>query len=132
MRNILVGDNNCVTVLDTLGRWKVPIYEDVGYFLLRLKAAGPQVSTLGYAFSPVQIAKHEKQFLLGYFDTEAIPFATIQLFEIQALLDNWSAHVARLSRGAQSGSVPVMARARLALTNSFFRNLLSTLIDTAH
>ena len=52
MRNILVSADSRVTVIDTLSRWRVPIYEDIGYFLLRLKANRMQVFSLGYAMDP--------------------------------------------------------------------------------
>ena len=37
-RNILVGAHGEVTVLDTLGRWRAPIYSDLGNFLFAIKA----------------------------------------------------------------------------------------------
>jgi hypothetical protein len=129
MRNILVGSNHRIAVLDTVGRWRVPIYEDIGYFLIRLKAVGPQIFTMGHAYDSAQIAKYERQFLVGYFDTEEIPFAIIRLFEIQALLDNWSAHVAGFWKRAHSNKGALMRRVRLTLINRFFRKLLCSLID---
>ena len=55
MRNILIGPNARVTVLDTFAKWRTPIYEDIGYFLNDLKMSYPQVVSQGLAFSSDQL-----------------------------------------------------------------------------
>jgi aminoglycoside phosphotransferase (APT) family kinase protein len=92
-RNILVGPAAQVTVLDTLCKWQTPIYEDIGYFLMRLKAAGPQALSQGVLFNPKELALYETAFLRGYWDATPIPYAAVKLFEMQALLDYWSSQV---------------------------------------
>lgn len=127
MRNILIGSNSQVTVLDTLAKWQSPIFEDIGYFLIGLKTAGIQVFTKGLAFSINCLQRYEREFLLGYFREETIPYSTIRLFEIQALLDKWSARLTDLKLHNQR---------RLSFKNSFklhfidrhFRELLNQIV----
>ncbi len=68
MRNILIGFNARVTVLDTFAKWRTPIYEDIGYFLNDFKVSYPQVVSQGLAFRSDQLAAYECAFLKGYFD----------------------------------------------------------------
>jgi hypothetical protein len=90
MRNILVGPNSCVTVLDTFAKWQTPIYEDIGYFLTGMKMTYPQVASQGLMFSPGRLRAYEHAFLKGYFAQKPIPYPTIRLYEMLALLDKWS------------------------------------------
>jgi hypothetical protein len=93
MRNILVGPNARITVIDTFAKWRPPIYEDLGYFLNGLKMSGPQVISQGLAFSTTQLSVYERAFLEGYFNPKPIPYFEIRLFEMLALLDKWSSVV---------------------------------------
>lgn len=95
MRNILIGQNARVTVLDTFAKWRTPIYEDIGYFLNGFKMSPPQIVSQGLAYSSGQLSAYEQAFLKGYFEKEAIPYPAIRLFEILALLDRWSSVIAR-------------------------------------
>lgn len=126
MRNILVSADNQVTVIDTLSRWRVPIYEDIGYFLLRLKANRMQVFSLGYAMDPALTAEYERQFLEGYFGNERVPIEAVRLFEIQALLDNWAAQVASFQRKSRTKRVNVVNKVQIGLVNRFFTRLLTS------
>jgi aminoglycoside phosphotransferase (APT) family kinase protein len=89
-RNVIVGQHGQVAVIDTLGRWKTPIYGDLGNFLFALRAARVQVLSMGWAFSATLIAQWERAFLHGYFDESPVPMAAIRLFELRALLDKWA------------------------------------------
>lgn len=124
MRNILVSPDSSVTVIDTLSRWRVPIYEDIGYFLLRLKANRMQVLSLGYAMNPEVTAEFERQFLAGYFGQEQVPMEAVRLFEIQALLDNWAAQVAGYQRKVRTKRNNVMNKVHVGLVNRFYTRLL--------
>jgi len=124
MRNILVSADSQVTVIDTLSRWRVPIYEDIGYFLLRLKANRMQVFSLGYAMNPELTAEYERQFLEGYFGNERVPIEAVRLFEIQALLDNWAAQVASFQRKSRTKRVNVTNKVQIGLVNRFYTRLL--------
>ena len=90
MRNILVGSGARVTVLDTLAKWRTPIYEDIGYFLTGLKMTSEQVVSQGLLFSQKQLKDYEQAFLNGYFEQKTIPYPAIRLYEMLALLDKWS------------------------------------------
>jgi hypothetical protein len=90
LRNVMVGPMSRVTVLDTVARYRTPIYEDIGYFLVSLRDNWPQVFTLGAAFPAARLAACERAFLSGYFADEPVPYAAVRLYEVQAMLDRWS------------------------------------------
>jgi hypothetical protein len=92
-RNILVGPGGRVSVLDTLGRWRAPAFEDIGNFLLAFKAHRLQVYSQGLFLSASRIKQYENQFLRGYFGDDPIPLASIRLFECLAALEKWSSVV---------------------------------------
>lgn len=96
MRNILIGSNARVTVLDTLAQWRTPIYKDIGYFLNGFKTSYPQVISQGLAFSSDQLAALERAFLKGYFGKEPIPYPAIRLYEALMLLEKWSNTIAKI------------------------------------
>lgn len=121
MRNILVGPQGRVTLLDTLARWRTPIYEDIAYFLIALKTTWPQVLSQGLAFSASRLAHYEREFLSGYFGPEPVDLGVIRLFEIQALLDKWSATTVRLYPSWQG-------RLQCKLVNRFFRRSADQLL----
>lgn len=116
MRNILIGPNARVTVLDTFAKWSTPIYEDIGYFLNDLKMSYPQVMTQGLAFSSKELGADEQAFLKGYFGQESIPYPAIRLYEVLALLDKWSSAIARTYQ--QPNSVKIVARLNIMLRNN--------------
>ena len=119
MRNILLGQNAHVTVLDTFAKWRTPIYEDIGYFLNRLKMSGPQVASQGLAYSSDQIRAYEHAFLKGYFEQTSIPYPAIRLYEILALLDNWSGVITHYHQG--SDKIKVFGRMKIALISRYFK-----------
>ena len=104
----------------------MPIYEDIGYFLIRLKANRLQVYSSGYAISPELSAQYEQQFLYGYFGGEQIPWEAVRLFEVQALMDNWAAQIATSYRKAQRSSMGIGTKLRLGFINRFYDKLLSS------
>ncbi|HEU0295010.1 MAG TPA: hypothetical protein VFR47_19870 [Anaerolineales bacterium] len=126
-RNILIGPDARVTVLDTLARWRTPIYEDIGYFLNELKTSYPQVVSQGLAFSANQLATHEQAFLKGYFDQEPIPYSAIQLYEALALLDKWSSTIARLYQ--QPDSIQIATRLKIKLASRYFKRRAKSLLE---
>src|SRR4030095_6204969 len=101
MRNILVGHEGRVTVLDTLARWRTAIFEDLGYFLANLKLTWPQVISQGLAYKQDLIIRYERAFLKGYFADDQLPIRAIRLYEIHAVLDKWSGTIAFLERGRE-------------------------------
>jgi len=128
MRNILVGPQSRVIVFDTLGRWQVPIYEDIAYFLFRLKSAGIQAVSQGLAFSRRRLKKYEQEFLCGYFGAEPIPYTLIRLFEIQALLDYWSSQALLGLDVADKHKQSFVKKVNFMLLSHFLRGMLNQLL----
>jgi aminoglycoside phosphotransferase (APT) family kinase protein len=124
LRNILVGEGERVTVIDTLTRLCVPIYEDLAYFLVGLRGNRLQVFSQGLAFRKYLLASYEQAFLAGYFAGQAVPRSLLHLFEIQALLDKWSSLVV-LIRSGRRGTV---RGAQLKLTDLYYRRLMKELL----
>jgi hypothetical protein len=119
MRNILVGANSRIVVIDTFAKWRVPIYEDIGYFLHGLKLSALQVISQGLAFRYAQLMAYEQAFLQGYFAQKPIPYPAIRLYEILALLDKWSSVITNYHRGG-----PKLRRfggVKAALTSRYFK-----------
>jgi hypothetical protein len=125
-RNILVGPQGRVTVVDTLGRWRSPIYEDVASFLVALKASGLQAGSQGTLFSPRRLARYEHEFLNGYFEQDTVPRGAIRLFEAQLLLERWAALVYRYRESARIKRV--MKGARLVLWSRFYQRYLHNIL----
>ena len=124
-RNVLVGPEGRVTVIDTLARWRAPVYEDLSDFLFALKASKPQVYAQGAIFSRPVLASWEDAFLDGYFGAERPPYQALRLFEAQALLDRWaSAHRAAL--GA-TGPAAVKSRVRMTPITRYLSRCLERL-----
>lgn len=114
-RNILIGPNARVTVLDTFAHWRTPIYQDIGYFLNDLKMAYPQAMSRRFPSISNQLMAYEQAFLEGYFGQGPIPYPAIRLYEALALLDKWSTTVAR------SSSSKLVRRCINRLKNPFFK-----------
>lgn len=127
LRNILVGENNRVTIIDTLARWEIPIYEDIGYFLVRLHTNRVQVYSQGLAYSSRWIARCEQEFLSGYFATERVPAQAIRLYRIQALLNQWASVIEQCS-GRASRKAYVMNTIRCSFSNQLFERILNGLL----
>ncbi len=94
-RNVLVDENDRVTVFDTQSRWLAPIYEDVAHFLVAVKAAGPHVSTQGRYFDDQTLQRFENDFLEGYFQGSNVPMKSLRIFESLRLLEWWASLVFR-------------------------------------
>jgi hypothetical protein len=128
MRNILVGSDNRVTILDTLAKWRTPIYEDIAYFLTELRTNRLQVLTQGLAFNSECISRYEREFLVGYFRKQSIPRNAVRLYEVLLLLNKWSLqmpHIGQRAAGKYGGATETL---RLALTNRFFRKSIRLLL----
>jgi hypothetical protein len=126
LRNILVGSNARVTVLDTFAKWRVPVYEDIGYFLNNLKTAYPQVVSQGLLYSSGQLAAYEKAFLKGYFENIKIPYLSIRLYEILALLDKWSSIMNHYHK--RSARLRYLGQAKTLVTSRYFKMQTKTLL----
>lgn len=93
LSNILAGADGKITVLDTPAICYSPIYEDLAYLLVGLKAKWSQVLSLKLAYDSHQFALYERELLSGYFDQSPIPYGIIHLYEVQALLVRWSSKI---------------------------------------
>lgn len=126
MRNILIGPNARVTVLDTFAKWRTPIYEDIGYFLNGLKISYPQIISQGLAFNTAQLAAYERAFLNGYFGEEPIPHPAIKLYEAFALLDKWSSSIALIHQ--QTVPIKTLGKVKITLLNRYFKRSAKSLL----
>ena len=124
-RNVFVGPGGEVTVFDTLGRWRVPVYEDLAYFTIALRTGRPGLVPAG----PRQAARTAalgRALHDGYFGDEPVPGRELAAFELLCLLDKWCSLAAtghdaagrnRLAWGAYRGlaaaRLPGQARTRL-------------------
>ncbi len=102
-RNLLIDPDNRVSVIDTLARWRTPIFEDVAMFLLGLRASAAQVVSMGAAYDLQSLRDLESQFLTYYFSGETVPLASVRMFEVLLLLDRWSAFTLRAQSAKRSG-----------------------------
>lgn len=126
LRNILIGPDARVTVLDTFAKWRAPIYDDIGYFLNDLKTSFPQVISHGLAFSSKRLTTYEQVFLKGYFGQKPIPYSAIRLYEALALLDKWSSTVARSYQRPKY--IPIMSRPKSKFISQYFKRRLTSLL----
>lgn len=126
-RNILVGPNARVTVLDTFAKWRTPIYEDIGYFLTGMKMTYPQVISQGLVFSEGQIKAYEQAFLKGYFEQKPVPYPAIKLYEMLTLLDKWSSVL--ISSYRRSAGFRAAGDLKAAVVSLYFRRRTKQLLN---
>ncbi len=124
--NILVGPLGQVVGFDTLARWRVPVYEDIGYFLGLINSTWPQIISRGMLSDRRTVACCEREFLRGYFEPHSVPMTTVRLFEIQSALVKWASRV-QSCRDA-SGMLRLAKRCRLVAYDRFYRRYLQRLL----
>jgi len=136
---MLVGEQNRVTVFDTLARWRAPIYEDLCQFLLGLKLSGMQASLQGWWHPQSVLRQYERYFLEEYFRDQSIPWKTIRYFECTLLLERWAAIVFRakeakgMRRLAKSTRAMVWGRYMARCVDTMLRDIdRSPRIQYAH
>ena len=127
LHNVLVSPDCRITGFDTQANWRVPVYEDIAYFLFSLKGMPPQDYTQGLLFPRSVVRRFEHEFLLGYFGQDPIPLDAVRFFEIRALLDRWASFVD--SERRDCGVRKVVKRARLALRGCFLLRYLRQLVS---
>jgi hypothetical protein len=120
MRNILVGPAQRVTALDSLGRYRVPVFRDVGYFLANLNYSRLPALGQGAFLHPARGPALGRSFVRGYFNEETDVEGALRLYEVQSLLEKWSSVV--WSRSRRSGA---SKHAQSALLSAFFRTLIT-------
>jgi colanic acid/amylovoran biosynthesis glycosyltransferase len=93
-RNVVVDPGGTLTILDTLGRFRTAVYEDIGYFIADLRCLRARLPGPGASRRAGSGARLEDAFLAGYFGEEA-PAEVVHLYVVQALLDRLAAAIAR-------------------------------------
>ncbi len=91
-RNVLVGPDDQVTVYDSLGRFLVPVHEDVAYLLVELAAGSTRLTTRGRPRVPRSVARLRSSFLAAY-PLQEDP--VLWFYEVRAALDKWCALAGR-------------------------------------
>jgi aminoglycoside phosphotransferase (APT) family kinase protein len=123
LRNVLVTPEGRIAVIDTRARYQVPIYQDIGYFLVSLRHNWAQIATRGALFERGFLDAMEQEFLAGYFGQDAIPRMAVLLFEVQAMLDIWGEVVTRQTRrGNMRGRI--IRGIRRALISAYYRGMI--------
>jgi hypothetical protein len=118
-RNVFIGSGSRVTVIDSLGRYRAPIYEDIAYLLVELLSGAMRLKRHGF-ISAVQLASMRAELLSGY---GIVDDATLSVFELRALLDKW--------RSLAQRSRPNNLRGCAArLTDSLRRFIVSRRVNT--
>lgn len=111
-RNAFVSASGEVKVIDILACWRVPIYEDIAFFLVELRMAGPELVLMGHAFPAPYRAQLETGFLDGYAAQSGIvldPRALAWHIGL-VVVDKWAAAVTR-------GPLPARQRLRHRLAD---------------
>jgi hypothetical protein len=129
-RNILVGAGGRIRVLDTLARWRAPIFEDIAQFLVGLKAHRLQVYTHGLFLSAPRLWRYEDCFLTGYFADAPVPLASVRLFECLALLEKWCAIIHHYS--PKSAATGLGKRCVAAVWVRYLRTTVNRLVQGLH
>jgi hypothetical protein len=124
--NILAGLDGKVTVIDTPAICRTPIYEDLAYLLVALKAKWSQVLSQKLVYDSHQFALYEREFLSGYFGQSPIPYRIIRLYQMQTLLVRWSSKVFLL-REQSAGKNKFWKEFQFWQMRRFFKTMLRDL-----
>ncbi len=100
-RNVLVGQDGCVAVLDPMPRWRAPVYDDLARLLISVRASGPQLASGGALFGSGLLQRIESSALEGFFGDTAVPREEVGLFQLVVLLDAWAGALAAKGSGIQ-------------------------------
>ncbi|HXE81265.1 MAG TPA: phosphotransferase [Vicinamibacterales bacterium] len=123
MRNVLVGAENRVVVLDTLASHRACIYRDLAYFLSDLECSWPAALSRGAFSHSLHAAGYREAILAGYFAETAPDEMAIRVYEVQMLLERWASAVWHASR-PQSLLRRSLKRARLPLLSAYYRRMI--------
>lgn len=114
-RNVFVDRAGAVTIIDPLGRWRVPVEEDLAALLIDLRTSGAQTVLGGRAFPRSTLAALEAAFLEGYGEN-GVPVDRPRLEAVTGLvlLDRWAATLSRPTPTARSRATMALVRRRLS------------------
>jgi phosphotransferase family enzyme len=124
-RNVFVSPNGRVTVIDMIGKWRAPIYEDLAYFITALRMSGAQRFSHGAAFHRDSLDRYEHEVLIGYFGAEDTPYGPIRVFKLLLLLDKWASLPAW--RGRRTVPARVFRAASETLSRRYFSREVASL-----
>ena len=128
-RNMFLAADGRLTVFDPLGRWQVPVYEDLCRFLVGVRLLGLQLHTRGAAYPAKWVETLEREVVLGYSGAAPSPDpASLRCYELLLLLDKWSALLSEDPRGRRAAFR--MASTRRA--SEFVRAQGERLLELAH
>lgn len=100
VRNLLIGVDGHVTAIDALGRWRMPIHDDLARMIVAIETSRIQSSSFGLAFSPAQLTALGDALLSGYGSDRVDPHA-VRVYAVLILLDRWAARADRRSAGGR-------------------------------
>jgi aminoglycoside phosphotransferase (APT) family kinase protein len=135
-RSILHGDywpgkflvsEGQIGVIDVLGWAEGPIWLDIGYYLLQLRAANWQVWLHNVAWPEHLLRQAEDEFLAGYFGVESINPHTRCFFQAFALLAKWSRNSQTLRES--TGLQHTKKRASFLWRSMYYRSLMLSFTD---
>ena len=117
-RNVFVDGDGRVAGFDMAARRQSPVYEDVAYFCMSLRAGTARLAVRWMDPRAARMSRRAGLFLAGYFGEEAVPDRAIALFELLVTLDNWG----RIATEAPRGGL-VRTAARRAAERSLRRDV---------
>jgi hypothetical protein len=126
-RNAFVEQSGRVTVFDPMPRWSVPVYEDLGRFLVGIRLLGGRLHTHGAAYSRRRVEEHELDVISGYWADEPAPGPQLRCYELLVLLDKWSALLGAPAGGRGSG----LRGRSVLLATGFVQDEARRLLDLA-
>lgn len=118
-QNVLVGRQGQIKVIDTLARWRKPIYEDIAHFLCVLLDSKGTGQDAEWRTSRMKL-------LLGYFGEQSIPHQKIALFQLLIFFDKWCSHV--FSQAKATGVRKFAKRTRLLIINRKMRRRIDSIL----
>jgi hypothetical protein len=127
-RNVLVDGRGRIAVLDPLGRWAVPVQEDLCRFLVGVQLNGLQVHTQGAAYGEPTLERWQRQVVSGYYGDDAVPWAPLRCYQLLILLDKWSALVEPARNGGVRGAVRQLSQ---RAATGYVRTRAARLLDLA-
>jgi aminoglycoside phosphotransferase (APT) family kinase protein len=128
-RNVLVGADGRVAVIDTPGSSSSAIYLDLGYFLANTWTLMPSVLTRGILPTSRVLEAVEHSFLQGYFRDDPSGRDAVQLYRILTLLARWAAGIQAQRRRSITSqpALHLLYRARTGHIQECLRRSLASL-----
>jgi hypothetical protein len=130
MRNIIVAPTGAVSVIDMLGRHRMPVYRDVAGFLANLQYSWVPALAGGSVFYMQRRGAYAQEFVRGYFGDNTIPIGAMRLFHAQALLERWCSIIARV-QAAGRGTAGTRACATLMVASRVFQASISQALNAS-